>query len=195
MTFSFDLASPGTYLAAERAERLLPGMLWRPVLPGSLHADASLLSRDAELRAASVRAAELRMPLVRPERYPTGGRAAMRVAAFAAERGQAPAFVLAACRLAFCGGFDLDDPEILAEAAAAASLPLEDCLRSAGDRGLDAAMEAAGRGLVAAGADRLPVFGVGRLLLCGEERLPLAAAAFRDLSVEARSAPLDGSAG
>ena len=57
----------------------------------------------------------------------------MRVAAYAAEHDRGAAFTLAACRLAFCGGFDLEDPEVLAEAAAAAGLGLEESLRAAGD--------------------------------------------------------------
>jgi len=177
-TFFFDLASAGTYLAVERAEQLFAGLTWRP----ALSADGALDARahHAAVRTATTRAAELRMPLVWPERYPAGGRSAMRVASFAAERGQAPAFVLAASRLAFCGGFDLDDPEILAEAAAAAALPLDDCLRAARDRGRDRGLEAAGRELVAAGADQLPVLRVGRRLFCGEQRLSEAAAAMRD---------------
>jgi len=193
----FDLASPSTYFAAERAERVFSGLSWHPVLAGPLLAPSSLLrgSRDVALRAASARAVELRMPLVWPESYPAAGRAAMRVAAFAAERSQASAFVLAASRLAFCGGFDLDDPEILAEAAAAASLPLDECLRAAGDRSRDAAMEAAGRELVAQGADRLPVFRVGSRLFCGEERIAEAAAATRDPLAERRAVPRDEFAG
>ena len=41
----------------------------------------------------------------------------MRAAHYASQQGRGAAFVLAAGRLAFCGGFDLDDPELLAEAA------------------------------------------------------------------------------
>ena len=67
----------------------------------------------------------------------------MRVAALAAaEGGHAAPFVLAASRLAFCGGFDLDDPEVLAEAAAAAGLELPEVLAAAGDRSRDGEMEA-----------------------------------------------------
>jgi len=196
-TLWFDLASPSTYFAAERADRLFPGLTWRPVLAGPPLASNSppAHARDVALRAASARAVELRMPLVWPESYPAAGRAAMRVAAFAAERGQASAFVLAASRLAFCGGFDLDDPEILAEAAAAASLPLDECLRAGGDRSRDAAMEAAGRELVAQGADRLPVVRVGRRLFCGEARIAEAAAATRDPLVERRAVQRDEFAG
>jgi 2-hydroxychromene-2-carboxylate isomerase len=123
--FYFDLASPFTYLAAERVDRLFPGVEWRPafldaVCAGDPLSDAGIRERLAS--AAHARADELHMPLVWPERYPAAGRAAMRVAALAAQEGRAAPFVLAASRLAFCGGFDLDDPETLAEAAAAACL-------------------------------------------------------------------------
>jgi 2-hydroxychromene-2-carboxylate isomerase len=126
---------------------------------------------EAVREAAEQRANALRMPLVWPERFPVEVPAAMRVAGFAAEAGRGAAFVLAATRLAFCGGFDLDDPEILAEAAAAAGVVLDDCLRAARDEGRDGAIEAAGRSLLAAGADRLPSLRVGRALYWGERRV------------------------
>ena len=87
----------------------------------------------------------------------------MRAAAYAAEQGRGRDFVLAAGRLAFCGGFDLDDPEILAEAAAAAGIPLEDCFHAAGDQRRDGAAEAVGP--QAAGGRRRPAAGAaGRAL-------------------------------
>jgi 2-hydroxychromene-2-carboxylate isomerase len=132
--------------------------------------------------AAESRAAALRLPLVWPEGFPKQVPAAMRAASFAAEQGRGGAFVLAAGRLAFCGGFDLDDPEILAEAAAAAGIRLDECLRAAGDARRDGAMEAAGRRLLAAGADRLPVLRIGRSLFWGEQRVGAAAATVRQAS-------------
>ena len=129
--------------------------------------------------AAEERAAAVRLPLVWPENWPTEVPAAMRVAAHAAETGRGAAFVLAAGRLAFCGGFDLDDPEILAEAAAAAGLGLDDCLHAAGDRGRDGKIEAAARRLLAVGADRLPALRIGRALYWGETQVADAAAAAR----------------
>ena len=87
--------------------------------------------------------------------------------------------MLAATRLAFCGGFDLDDPEILAEAAAAAGVALDDCLRAAGDERRDGEIERAGRALLAAGADRLPALRVGRALYWGERRVGEALVAAR----------------
>ncbi len=171
ITFYFDLSSPFTYLAAERVDRLFGNLVWRPVLEEVLQVAAP----PAEV--AEERAHALGLPLVWPELGPASVRPAMRVAALAAEQGCAAPFVLAASRLAFCGGFELDHPEVLAEAAAAANLGLEDCLRAAGDVGRDGAMEAEARKLLAHGIDRLPAVRVGRLLFAGEDRVAEAAAA------------------
>jgi 2-hydroxychromene-2-carboxylate isomerase len=173
VSFYFDLLSPWTYLAAERVERQFAGMRWRPVVPDVLAPEES--DEDAR-RAVELRAAELRMPLVWPETWPSAGRRAMRVASLAAQRGRAVPFVLAASRLAFCGGYDLDDPEALAEAAAAAGLGLEECLKAAADLRRDGPLERAGLRLLAQGAEELPVFVVGHVVFCGERRLGEAAA-------------------
>jgi len=194
-TFFFDLASPYTYLAAERVDRMFPGLSWRPALSEALHAGNPLADtplREAVQRAAEERAAFLRLPLVWPERFPAAGRAAMRVAALAAEQDRAAHFVLAASRLAFCGGFDLDDPEILAEAAAAAGLGLDECLAAAGDRSRDGQMELLGLRLLAHGGDRLPALRIGRILFCGEDRIAEAAAASRVPLAEPRLVPSAG---
>jgi 2-hydroxychromene-2-carboxylate isomerase len=172
--FFFDLSCPFTYLAAERVERAFDEVVWTPASAAALR--RSCLATDAVgaaavRRAAEERAAALRLPLVWPERFPTEVSAAMRVAALAAEAGRGAAYVLAATRLAFCGGFDLDDPEILAEAAAAAGVVLDDCLIAARDEGRDGAIERAGRALLAAGADRLPALRIGRALYWGERRV------------------------
>ena len=75
----------------------------------------------------------MRLPLVWPEPFSDGGARARRAASFACELGAGAAFALAAGRLAYCGGYDLDDPEMLAEAAAAAGVPLTPCLEAAGE--------------------------------------------------------------
>jgi 2-hydroxychromene-2-carboxylate isomerase len=173
VSFYFDLLSPWTYLAAERVERQFVGVRWRPVVPDVLAPEES--DEDAR-RVVELRAEQLRMPLVWPDTWPSTGRSAMRIASLAAERGRAAPFVLAASRLAFCGGYDLDDPEALAEAAAAAGLGLEESLKAAGDLRRDGALERAGLRLLAQGADDLPVFVVGHVLFCGERRLGEAAA-------------------
>ena len=184
-TFLFDLASPLTYLAAERVERLLGTVHWQPVAAEALHRGNPWV--DPAARAdAERRAAALHLPLVWPDRFPDPGRVALRAAAYAAEHDRGAAFTLAACRLAYCGGFDLEDPEVLAEAAAAAGLGLEECLRAAGDIARDGPLEAAGRRLLAAGADRLPAVRVGRTLICGEDRMTEASAWLRHHGAGAR---------
>lgn len=177
-TFWLDVASPFTYLATERVERAHAGLRWRAVL-GDLVPGASSWEgpRGAALRERAERRAEaLGMPLVWPERPLGGARAATRAAVYAAEQERGGAFVLAAGRLAFCGGFDLDDPEVLAEAAAAAGLLVEDCLAAAHDSARDVEIETTTRCLGAAGVDSLPVLQLGGRLVCGEERLAEAAA-------------------
>src|SRR6478672_5716713 len=164
-TFSFDLALPQTYLAAERVDHRFAGVRWQPAYAHVVwgtdvpYAD---LAVDAQERASS-----LRVPLIWPDPWPQEVRPAMRAAALACEHGRGAAFVLAAGRLAFCGGFDLGDPEVLAEAAAAAGLPLDACLAAARDVSRDAPIEAAGRRLAAMGAGALPVLRVGRRLFDG----------------------------
>ena len=176
-TFYFDIASPYTYLAVERAERQFRALRWQPADAAALRCAPPI--DDRERCFVAQRAAQLRLPIVWPVGPPERAVGAMRVASLAVERGAAAQFVLAACRLMFCGGFDVEDPAVLAEAAAVAGIGLTDMLRAAGDRRRDDAIEDAGHRLVAAGADRLPALSVRGALFCGEERLAEAAAAAR----------------
>jgi 2-hydroxychromene-2-carboxylate isomerase len=172
--FFFDLASPFTYLAAERVDRAFDAVTWTPACAHALRCrdvpsgdvDAAEVFARAEGRAAA-----LRLPLAWPEHWPAPVPAAMRVAHFAAQSGRGAAFVLAATRLAFAGGFDLEDLEILTEAAAAAGLGLDDCLRAAREDRRDGAIEAAARALLGTGVDRLPALAVGHRVVWGETRI------------------------
>ena len=132
--FFFDVSCPLSYLTAERIERKLGEVEWVPVDGASLRADtagpqapAQAPSAHADVHVLRTRAdtcaRALRLPLVWPDRFPGAARCAQRASAFACEIGAGAAFALAASRLAFCGGFDLEDPETLAEAAAAAGRP------------------------------------------------------------------------
>ncbi len=174
--FAFDLGDPLTYLAAERVDRSFAEVVWVPVLgvPAGLP--------PASVDEVEARAAALRMPVMWPEHpgpWEERVRPAMRLAALAAEHGRAAAFVLAAGRLAYGGGFALDDPEVLVEAIGAAGLPFAAALEAAGDAGRDAPLEATARALRDLGADRLPVLRVGETLFAGEDRLPEAVHAAR----------------
>lgn len=184
--FAFDLASPFTYLAAERLERHFGDIEWQPVLE-----EATGLPQPAAALAEE-RAAALGLPLVWPDEG-ASSRAAMRVASLAVDHGCARGFVLAASRLAFCGGFELDDPEVIAEAAAVAGLGLDEALEAAHDTGRDVVMRQAAGRLVAEGAHRLPALVVGGVMFAGEDRLAAASAAFSGTGEHAwslrRSAP------
>src|SRR5215216_6912997 len=70
--FFFDLACPFTYLAAERVERSFDDVAWRPASSDALRRSA--VAQDdvcaaSIRRAAEERAADLRLPLVWPERF------------------------------------------------------------------------------------------------------------------------------
>lgn len=174
--YAFDPRSPEAYLAAERVERLGANVTWVPVLP----AGPVTPTTPAESARLLARAAALRLPLVWPEVTPASPRL-VRIAALAADAGVLPAFALASGRLAYCGGFDLDDPEIVAEAAAAAGLDLDACLAAAADPSRDATLRAEAERLAATanGPARLPAFEVGRTVLFGEDQLPAVLAASR----------------
>ena len=162
------LSDPFGYLAAERVERAFAEVAWRPACCSTLvehQARGSLRARAEE------RAAQLRLPLQWPERFPAPVPAAMRAATYAAEQGRGGAFVLAAGRLAFGGGFDLEDPEVLEEVAAAAGLDVDACLRAAREPARDALVLEHTRRLQAAGVRRLPALRVGGTLVWGEERI------------------------
>src|SRR5690242_11537724 len=152
--FLFDLASPFTYLAAERVDRAFDEVTWTPACSRTLRC-ASMPTDFGDVQEivnlAEERAAALRLPLEWPERWPMA--------------------VLAATRLAFAGGFDLDDLEILTEAGAAAGLRLDGCLKAAREERRDGAMEAAARSLLASGVDRLPALRVARGVFWGEDRV------------------------
>jgi 2-hydroxychromene-2-carboxylate isomerase len=179
IAFYFDPCCPFSYLAAERVERQFSAVEWVPVAAAALQGDepwsdprvARLLRVLAERRAA-----ELRLPLVWPEHFPPVGKAALRVAVYAVRAGAGPAFALAACRLAFCGGFDLEDPSNLAEAAAAAGIEHDECRRAAADPGNDVALESSAGDLIRLGVTQLPALRIGHRWFAGEGSLAEASA-------------------
>ena len=166
--FFFDLACPMSYLAAERIERVLGAVEWIPAMLGTGAPDRPLARTAGHRAHAETLAIAMRIPLVWPEGFPAQLPRAMRAACHAAEIGAAAGFALAAGRLAFCGGFDLEDPEILAEAAAAAGIQPECSLAAAADPTYDADLHSAARRLRAAGVSELPAISIGRHWLGGE---------------------------
>jgi 2-hydroxychromene-2-carboxylate isomerase len=185
--FFFDVSCPFSYLTAERIERKLGAVEWVPVDGASLRAGAGAPEVAGEDHHSEARlhwmrtradscARALRLPLVWPDRFPGGAPCAQRASAFACEIGAGAAFALAASRLAFCGGFDLEDPETLAEAAAAAGVPLEECLSAAGETWRDEELEANADLLRSRGISELPAIRVGDQWFEGEAGLLAAGA-------------------
>src|SRR4051794_27427230 len=98
VTFFFDLVSPWTYLAAERAERHFARDRWRPATGDAIAGGRTAPDPrdDAERAAAQRRAELLRLPLVWPEGWPGSGRGARAVAPPPPRAGRAGPFVLPA---------------------------------------------------------------------------------------------------
>ncbi len=172
VVFFYSLDCPFSYLTAERVERVLGEVEWVPVAGLSAEWASVRRGESAEVRRrAEHLAAELRLPLVWPDRGSTGVSSALRIAAQAGKLETGPRFALASSRLAFCGGFDLEDPEILAEAAAAAGLPLPQCLAAARDCSLDQGLRDVGYRLRAQGITQLPAVRADRRWYQGESSL------------------------
>ncbi len=173
-TFFFDVADPLSYLMAEHVERALGHVEWVAVDGAALrdgNVEPAVLREHAEARAHA-----LRLPLVWPDSFPDSTPCALRAAAYACELGAGAQFVLAASRLAFCGGFDLEDPEALTEAAAAAGVPLEGCLAAAGERWRDEDLAEVANVLRGHEIFEVPAIAVGGRWFAGDGALQAAGA-------------------
>ncbi|MBV9683231.1 MAG: DsbA family protein [Solirubrobacterales bacterium] len=175
--FFYDLACPFSYLVGEQIERALGEVDWFPAPAVELDGGARSLRVEAIRALAEREARATRLSLVWPDSFPANARHALRAGDYAAEHGAGSRFALAAMRLAFCGGFDLQDPEILAVAAGAAHLSIERCLAAARDPSRDGVLCATARGLRARGVSRLPAVRLGRRWFEGERLLDAVALA------------------
>lgn len=174
--FCFDVCCPLCYLTAECVERTLGGVEWVAVDGSALREPGSAQIADEPCRRvlrerAEAHARALRLPLLWPDALPGTARCAQRACAFACELGAGPSFALAVSRLAFCGGFDLEDPETLAEAAAAAGVPLGGCIAAAGEAWRDEGLADAAAALRACGVAELPALRIDGCWLVGEAGL------------------------
>ena len=167
--FFFELGCPLSYLAAERVERLLGEIDWVPVLGLAETASSEPdIRRTAAQRMALAEeeAKRMRLPLLAPEQVaedatPADNRKLSRAAMFAADCGDGARFALAAARLVFCGGFELDDPEVISEAAAAAGISEAGALAAADDERHDQSLDTTARGLTNRGVLTIPAIRVG----------------------------------
>ncbi|HUB76230.1 MAG TPA: DsbA family protein [Solirubrobacteraceae bacterium] len=177
--FYFDLASPTSYLAAERALAVLPGPCpWQPILASRLPAaeryDAyrcetdELAARDAIERRA--RALGLQ-PLRWPARFPFDSEPAMLAATYARRIGKCVPFALAAFRQAFAGGNPLEAEDTIAIAGAACEIHPRALLAALAQRGVRAELERATAQALARGVGDVPAVRIGELVLAGEQQL------------------------
>ncbi|OJU85383.1 MAG: hypothetical protein BGO11_06985 [Solirubrobacterales bacterium 70-9] len=188
--FYFDLASPYSYLAAERVTGLfeeagLPQPEWRPILFGALIKELDRTpwgltdQRDRHFAEIERRAAGYGLPpLVWPDPLPANSLHAMRAATVAAAAGPACAreFALAAFRGAYTEGRDLADPETIAAAAGVAGIGPEVIDGIADPETKDRLRQAAEEAWNA-GLQGVPTVVVGTELFWGDDRLAEAVAA------------------
>jgi 2-hydroxychromene-2-carboxylate isomerase len=184
--YYFDVTCPMSYLAAEQVERSLGQIEWVAIDGSAMGGDTADVEPTMMHAHAELHARALKLPLVWPEPFSDGGARARRAAAFACELGAGPGFALAAGRLAYCGGFDLDDPETLAEAAAAAGVPLTSCLEAAGETWRDDELRELSRALWAQGVTEPPTISVGEHWFGGVTGLMAAGAQLRQSATAQR---------
>jgi 2-hydroxychromene-2-carboxylate isomerase len=167
--FYFDLACPFSYLAAERVERLLPGVQFIPVAAGAVGGSWESANLHVLRERASRLATALRLPLQWPDRFGRPCPRALRAASYAAEAGAGARFALAATRLAFCGGFDLEESSVIVEAALAACLEPQACLYAARDPRRDEALQDNALALIGCGVNQLPAVLTSHGRFAGED--------------------------
>jgi 2-hydroxychromene-2-carboxylate isomerase len=188
--FYFDLASPYSYLAAERVDGLFEEAgrerpEWRPILFGALVKELGRTpwgltdDRDEHIAEIERRAAIYGLPpLAWPEPLPANSLHAMRAATVAAMTGPGCArdFALAAYREAFACGRDLGDPEVILAAAGAAGIAprITDGIASPETK---AKLRQFTEEAWDAGVQGVPTVAVGAALFWGDDRLAEAAAA------------------
>jgi 2-hydroxychromene-2-carboxylate isomerase len=167
--FYFDLRSPESYLAAERALSVLPAPCeWQPILasmlPQAESFEAYRCEREAEIMRENVerRAAALDLlPFRWPTPFPFESRFAMLAATYAKRIGKTVAFALAAFRQAYAGGNALSERDNVLIAAAACEIHPTALLRATETRGVAAELERASAEALALGVFDVPGVLVG----------------------------------
>ena len=150
--FLFDLASPASWLVAERILQVMPvATEWVPVHVPDLDEGDGFRCADEELiwrEQVERRAAELGLQAVRwPREVPFDSAFAMRAATYAKVTGRAVAFSLAAFRQAWCGGRSLADTDSVLIAGAACELHPRALLKGADLRSTRGALAQASEGV------------------------------------------------
>jgi 2-hydroxychromene-2-carboxylate isomerase len=156
--FYYDIASPWSWLAAERLHSVLDEVPeWQPVLGPRADVDRAAVERAA---------AEQGLPAPRwPDPFPFDGEPVTRAATFAKQTGRTVAFSLAAMRQAFAAGRDLSVTDNVLIAAAACELHPRAVIKALETRSVIEAVVTA----ESLGIDRLPALRVGDELVSGPD--------------------------
>lgn len=203
-SFYFGVMSPYSWFAAERIERLLAPARWRGVLAGVVFKQHGRTSWGlTERRADGIADCEARAcehglgPIVWPEPWPTSDLQAGRAMAFCElrDREDAPAsgaldagaprdsllrtFALAAMRMAFLEGADLEQLDAVLEAGRRSGIDEHELRQALQDQRVKDELRAITGEAVAAGVFGVPTVLVGEQLFWGDDRLQDAASAYR----------------
>jgi 2-hydroxychromene-2-carboxylate isomerase len=172
--FYYDLASPESYLVAERALHALAEVPeWIPVTVGEAPAfrcaeEVAAYREDVERRAAELGVMALRWP----EPFPADTAWAMLAATYAKGIGRGVPFTLAAFRQAFAAGRDLSEQSSVLIAAAACEMHPTAVIKGAGLSSTARALEANNARARADGVRAVPAIWTAGGVLDGERAVP-----------------------
>jgi 2-hydroxychromene-2-carboxylate isomerase len=203
-SFFFGVMSPYSWFAAERIGHLLPQARWRGVLAGVVFKEHGRTSWGlTERRADGIVDCEARArehglgPIVWPEPWPTSDLRAGRAMAFCELRDRRDAspggaddadargdsllktFALAAMRMAFLEGADLEQLDAVLEAGRRSGIDEDELLAALADQQVKDELRAITGEALGAGVFGVPTVLVGEALFWGNDRLQDAASAYR----------------
>lgn len=150
--FFFALNCPLSYLVAEQVERDLGEIAWVPI-----HAPRDTRWARERLHQAAALATTKRLPLIEPENFDADPLATTRAGLYASQQQLGRPFALACMRLAFAGGYDVTEADLIAEAAAHAGLDVDAALAASADPELDTALTSTAAALRRRGIIEAPV--------------------------------------
>ena len=181
----YDLGSPYSYLALERAasvlgrepelEPVLLGAIFAARGFGSWSASAARAGRVAEIEARAERYGLA--PLRWPAAWPPDGLKAMRCATWAKREDGGAAFARAVFRSEFGDGADIADVAVLRECANGAGLDAQQMLDAIETAALKDRLREATQRAWELGVRGVPSLRVGATIFYGDDQLELAAAA------------------